>query len=234
MITVMNREIEAYFQSPIGYVFLAVYYLFSGVFFFTNCLYYRTTDLSPVFTSQFTVQLFLIPMLTMRLMSEERRNKTDQALLTAPLSLTAMVMGKFFAAVFVLFTAESIILVYALVISRFAAPYWPVFWGCFTANLLLGMALVSIGTFISSLTENQVIAAVGGYGAALFFLLIDSLRAIFVNPVLDKLIASISLLNRYTSFSLGIFRYDHILFFISVCVVFIFLTVRVFEKRRWG
>ena len=233
MATVMNREIEAYFQSPIGYVFLAMYYLFSGFFFFTSCLYKQTSDLSQVFNSMFNVQLFLIPMLTMRLMSEERKNKTDQALLTAPLSLTAMVIGKFLAASFVMFIAESIILVYALVISRFAAPYWPVFWGCFIAHLLLGMALISICTFISSLTENQVIAAVGGYGAALFFLLIDSLRAVFVNPFINALITSISFLSRYTSFALGVFRYDHILYFLSVCAIFIFLTVRVFEKRRW-
>jgi ABC-2 type transport system permease protein len=234
MLTVMNREIGAYFRSPVGYVFLTVYFLFSGFFFFANCLYYRTTDLSSVFGSLINVQLFLIPMLTMRLMSEERKNKTDQALLTAPISLTSMVMGKIFAAAFVLFAAESMMVLYALVVSLYAAPYWPAFWGCFAANLLLGIAFISICTFISSLTENQIIAAVGGYGAVLCLLLIDSLRVIFSNPLIDAMIMSISFINRYASFTLGIFRYDHILFFISVSVVFIFLTVRVFEKRRWG
>ena len=234
MMAVMNREIEAYFESPIGYVFLAVYYLFSGFFLLTTCIYYRSSDLSPVFRSQFVVQLFLIPMLTMRLMSEERKNKTDQALLTAPLSLVSMVTGKFLAAAFVLLAAECIMVLYAMVISRFAALYWPVFWGCFVANLLMGMALISIGTFISSLTENQVIAAVGAYGAALFFLLVDSLRAVFTHPAADALIVSISFLSRYASFTLGVFRFTHILFFISVSVVFMFLTVCVFEKRRWS
>ncbi|MDR0469524.1 MAG: ABC transporter [Peptococcaceae bacterium] len=234
MVAVMKREIGAYFQSPVGYVFLAVYYLFAGFYFFTGCLFYRSGDLVPVFNSLFTVQLFLIPMLTMRLMSEERKNKTDQVLLTVPLSLTAMVLGKYFAAALMLVLAEGMVLIYALGVSFFSPLYLPVFVGCFAAILLLGLSLISVGLFISSLTENQVISAIGGYGASLFFLLIDSLRAVFTNPVAERLISSVSFFNRYQSFSIGIFNYANILYFLSVSTVFIFLTIRVFEKRRWG
>jgi ABC-2 type transport system permease protein len=100
--------------------------------------------------------------------------------------------------------------------------------------MLLGMAMISIGMFISSLTENQVIAAVGGFAAGLVLLLVDALSGIFQSPVITQIVLAISFYERYYSFSMGIFDLSAILFFISVCAVFIFLTIRVFEKRRWG
>ena len=103
MTAIIKRELRAYFTSPIGYIFLGVFYLFAGYFFMTGPLYSSSTDLSTIFSSLFSVFMFIVPILTMRLMSEDRRSKTDQALLTAPLSLTGLVMGKFLAAFIMLF-----------------------------------------------------------------------------------------------------------------------------------
>jgi ABC-2 type transport system permease protein len=94
--------------------------------------------------------------------------------------------------------------------------------------------MVSIGMFVSSMTENQVIAAVGGFATALFLLLVDMFASVFPQPWVVAVINAISYFNRYSSFSLGIFEFSNILFFLSVCVIFLFLTVRVYEKRRWG
>lgn len=234
MTAIMRRELSSYFNSPIGYIFLAVFYIFSGFYFFANNLMGNSTDISSVFQSMFTIVLFLIPILTMRLLSEDKKHRTDQALLTAPVSLTGLVMGKFLAAVAVFLLSLSITLVYALIIAVFAPPNWPLFFGNFAAMLLLGMALISIGMFISSMTENQVIAAIGGFAAALLLLLVDSLSSIISNQLVSKIVGGLSFFSRYNDFTAGKFDLGHTVFFLSVCAVFVFLTVRVLEKRRWS
>jgi len=229
----MRRELAVYFRSPVGYIFLAVFYFFAGYFFFAGNLLGMNADLGSVFSGLYTLLLFLIPILTMRLLSEERGKKTEQALLTAPVTLTGIVLGKYLAAVLVFVAGLSITLVYALVIESITISNWGLVAGNFVATLLLGMALIAIGVFISSLTESQVIAAVGGFGVGLGFLLIGELRTVFTG-VLREIIAAFSFYERYHSFSLGIFRFEDVLFFVSVAVVFLFLSVRVFEKRRWS
>ena len=234
MKAVLRRELSAYFHSPIGYVFLAVFYFFSGYFFTFTCLRSMNASLSGVFAGLFSILLFLVPILTMRLMSEELRSKTDQLLLTSPLSLTGMVLGKYLAALLVYLLGISITLVYALVISTMASPHWPVVLSCFLGALLLGMAMIAIGMFISSLTQNQVIAAVGGFAVALFLILIDGLGFYLTNETLVALVMSLSFYQRFQSFALGILSLSGVGFFLGVTAIFIFLTVRVFEKRRWS
>lgn len=230
----MRRELSSYFNSPIGYIFLAVFYVFSGFYFFAACLMSNSTDISPVFQSMFTIVLFLIPILTMRLLSEDKKYRTDQALLTAPISLTGLVLGKFLAAVAVFLMSLAITLIYALTVAGFAPPNWAMIFGNFMALLLLGMAFISIGLFISSMTENQVVAAIGGFAAALFLIMIDSLGSIITNPVISSIVTGISFFGRYNDFTAGKFDLSNVVFFLSVCAIFIFLTVRVLEKRRWS
>ena len=98
MLAIFRREVSTYFTSPIGYIFLAVYYFFSGYYFYGYNLYMGTTDMSMVFQALFSVLMFIVPILTMRLLSEDKRQKTDQALLTAPVRLSSIVVGKFLAA----------------------------------------------------------------------------------------------------------------------------------------
>lgn len=234
MTAIMRREFSAYFYSPIGYVFLAVFYAFSGLYLTMYNLVYQITDLTYVFSGMFTVILFLIPILTMRLLSEDNKNKTDQALLTAPVNLTGLVMGKFLAAVLVYVLALSITLVYGVVINIFGNVNWAIVWGNFVSILLYGMALIAIGMFISSLTENQVIAATGGFAVGLFLLIIDSLSSATANPVVLYILSAISFNKHYNSFLDGIFSMYDIFFFLSVTAIFVFLTIRSLEKRRWS
>lgn len=234
MRAVIRREFSAYFHSPIGYVFLAVFTFFAGYFFSFTSLQNRNADLSFTFAGLFNVLLFLIPILTMRLMSEELRNKTDQALLTAPLSLTAMVLGKYLAAVLVYLTGISVTLVYGLVVGFYTDAAWPMTLCSFGGTLLLGMAMIAIGMFLSSLTENQVIAAVGGFGAALFLILVDGLAVYLSDEFAANLVLSISFYQRYQGFALGILSLSGVVFFLGVAAIFVFLTIRVFEKRRWS
>lgn len=233
MVAIMKRELSAYFSSAIGYIFLAVYYLFSGLFFQAT-LASNTGNMSMIFGNMFTIILFLTPILTMRLWSEEKKQKTDQALFTAPVKLLPVTLGKYFAALIVFIISLAINLVYAMVISFFTAPEWSVILGNMVGLFLLGAALIAIGMFISALTENQVIAAVGGFGVAFFVMLMDALPTIIPGDFFRKLITNLSFNNHYKEFSYGILNLTDVIFFLSVIVLFVFLTVRVFEKKRWG
>jgi ABC-2 type transport system permease protein len=234
MTAIIRRELQAYFSSPIAYVFLAVFYVFAGFYFFAGTLLANSTDLSVVFGSLFTIVLFIMPILTMRLFSEDLKHKTDQALLTAPINLTSLVLGKFLAAALVFLMALAITIVYTIIVAVFATPNWAMVWGSFLALLLLGMSLISIGMFISSMTENQVVAAIGAFGVALALILFDTLGSLFSNPTLVAIFDGLSFMKRYSSFTSGIFEFSGVVFFASVSAVFIFLTVRVQEKRRWS
>lgn len=233
MFAVLKRELSAYFSSPIGYIYLAVFYVFSGYFFF-GVLYSNTTSLSNVFNGMFTIIMLLIPILTMRLMSEDLKNKTDQALLTAPINLLSLVMGKFLSALLVYCLGVAITLVYAVVIAAFAPPDWTVVFGNVLGMLLLGAALIAIGMFISALTENQVIAAVGGFAVGFSLILVNSLASLITVEWMQKFVSGLSFMERYDEFTNGILDISNVFFFVSVCAVFVFFTVRVIEKRRWS
>ena len=234
MIAIINREFMAYFYSPIGYIYLSVYFFFAGLFFVFSTVLTQMADITPVFSSMFMVVLFLIPILTMRLLSEDKKNRTDQALLTAPINLFSLVMGKFLAAVIVYVIGLSITLAFGVLINSFTPLNWAIIWGNYIAMLLLGMALIAIGMFISSLTENQVIAATGGFAVGFLLLIIDMLANFTTSPLLQQILMQMSFSRHFASFPSGVFDLTGIFFFFTVMAIFIFLTIRVFEKRRWS
>ncbi len=234
MTAIMRKELMSYFTSPIGYVYLSVFYVFSGFYFFATCLLSDYAGLESVFGNMFSIVLFLVPVLTMRLLSEEKKHKTDQALLTAPISLTGLVLGKFLAAVLVFVLSLSVILIYAFIIAGFTPPNWAAILGNYFGFLLLGASLISIGMFISSLTENQVIAAAGGFAAAIMLMLLDAVGSVFQNAAVTQVLSHVSFMQRLSGFISGRFDLAAVMFFLSVCALFIFLTVRVLEKRRWS
>lgn len=234
MSAILDREIKAYFQSPLGYVFVGVMFLFTGYFFFAYNLYGNTTDMRGIFSTLFTVVLFLIPILTMRLMSEDKKLKTDQLLLTAPVSRAALVLGKYLAAVCVYLLSIMSTMVVAVVISRLAQPEWPVIFGHFIGLFLLGITLIAICLFLSSLTESQVIAAIGGFAVSFFLMLIDTLAPVISIKAVSRILESLSFQNRYTSFTLGILNAADVVFFLSIAAMFVCFTIGVLEKRRWS
>ena len=234
MLAIMKRELLSYFTSPLGYVFVAVFYLFSGIFLYLFTLYSQSVDMSSVYIGMFFVMLIMIPILTMRLMAEENRQKTDQLLLTSPVSLPRLVMGKFLSAFSILVMCVLIFVVYGIVLSCFVEMNWAIIWGNIVGMLLLGALCVSSGLFVSTLTENQMIAAVGSIGMNIAFILVDSFASVMPFKFLQDVFYSLSFYSRYSEFTLGIFSLSNVFFFVSVTFVFIFLTVRVLEKRRWA
>ena len=157
---IFRREFGAFFTSSIAYIFLSVFWLISAFFFYTTNLAYSTTDMSGLFQSMFLVVVILIPLLTMRLFSEEKKQKTEQGLLTAPVSLGGIVMGKYFAALALYTIGLLMTLVYALIISAYGVVEWGIVFSNFLALFLIGGAFIAIGLLISALTENQIAAAV--------------------------------------------------------------------------
>ena len=234
MLAVFKREFGAYFSSPIGYVFIAVYLFFSGAFFYIFALSMGSTDLSYVFLGMFFVLMIFIPVLTMRLMSEDNKQKTDQLTLTAPISLFRLVMGKFLSAFSIFLISTSVLVVYAIVLSFFSEIAWAMVWGNIVGIILLGAVFIAAGLFISTLTENQMIAAVGSMAVNVALLLMDSLASVIPIKFISDILSSISVFSRFSEITTGIFSLGNVLFLVSVIVIFLFLTVRVLEKRRWS
>ncbi len=234
MLAIFKRELRAYFTSPLGYVFLAIFYAFSGVFFWMFSLDVGTTDMSSVFLMMFIVLMVFVPLLTMRLLSEDKKQKTDQLTLTAPISLFSIVMGKFLAAYAIFAAGVAVMPVYGFVMSSFAKVSWLPIWGNTVGLLLLGGIFVSGGLFVSALTENQMIAAIGSFFINLMVLLLDTLINVIPAGIVKTVIGSISIYSRYVEITNGIFSLSSVIFFLSVIFIFLFLTVRVLEKKRWA
>ncbi|MBP1543945.1 MAG: ABC transporter permease subunit [Oscillospiraceae bacterium] len=245
MTAIMKREFASYFTSPLGYVYLAVFYGFSGLFLWMTCLTSGSADMSGTFLWMFFIMMILIPILTMRTMADDKRQKTDQLTLTAPVSLFGLVMGKFLAAFLIFLIGAAVLLVYALFISGAVAGTaaqtgieasfgWASVMGNLVGITLMGAVFISAGIFISSLTENQMIAAIGSIGANIVLCLFDVLASYVQVDFIKDIINSLSVFYKYQEFTYGIFSLKNIVFFVSLVVLFNFLTMRVLERRRWS
>ena len=234
MVAILKRELSSYFNSAVAYVVMAVYFLFSGLFFSMICIENDTSSLSYVFGNMFITILFIIPIITMKSFSEEKRQRTDQALLTSPTSLFEIVMGKFLGALILFAICSLIFVVYALVISFFTSPDWAVVLCTVLGLLLLGSALIAIDIFISVLTESMIISAVAGMGVGLLIYMLSNLSSNITVDWIATIVKKIDFLTFYTNFTYGMLNLTDIIFFLSVTGLFLFFTARVLEKRRWS
>lgn len=232
---IFRREMKAYFTSPIAYIFIAVFYVYTGYFFVMGNIYSGSTEMSNLFATVFTIMMFLLPLLTMRLFSEEKKQKTEQALLTAPVNLFEIVFGKYLAAMVVFLISMGIYVVYALVLYGMAGNLsLATFLGNMLGLLLLGMAFISSGIFASVLTENQIVSAIVGFIFNMLMYMIDVIASSVTVAPIKSVLQSLSFYTKYYEFTTGIINIGSVIFFLSVAFIFNFLTVRVLEKRRWG
>lgn len=239
MLAIFKREMRSFFTTSVGYIFLASALAVSAIILAVANIFSKTADMSTYFTGLVVVLMIFLPILTMKSFSEEKRTKTEQLLLTAPVSTTQMVLGKFFSAVvmYVIFLISTLIFLIPLnvyVAEGASGPGAALVIGNLFALLLVGMCFIAIGIFISSLTENQFAAIVMTimillvlYFVSLFGSLVDTY---WIRVVLDWL----SIFARYTYFTYGIFDIGALIYYISVTGVLVFLTVRVFEARKYN
>ncbi len=234
MTAIYKREMRSYFTSPIGYVYVCAYLFAMALFFKMYMLDQGLSNVVYFFGGSLIIYMFLVPILTMRLFSEEKKSKTDQILLTSPVSVTGIVLGKFLAA----FTVFVIGLLPTSVSIIFLAQYGSVSLGLTVGNyvgiLLLGMAFIAIGCFLSSVTESQVVAAVLSFTVLMSLYFLDTLATSINSVFLTKVVNFISVYDRYTDFTSGLFSLSSVVYYISVTVIFLFLTIRMVEKRRWS
>ena len=236
MLAVFKKEMHSYFTSVIGYVFLVIYLALGGALFAYTTLYAMSADVTTFYTLMLIFSAIILPLLTMKSFSEERKIKTEQLLLTAPVSITGMVLGKFLAA-YVMF-AGCILLnsLYFLVLNYYAVLKFFILFGNVIAILLVGMIFISIGLFVSSLTENQLAAAIGTIAIILVFLLIGLLSSLFPSAHWFRMyvLNFISILTRYQGFANGYFDIASLVYYLSVSCIFLYLTIRVYDRRRCG
>lgn len=252
LLAIWGREFKAYFISPIFYALSTVFiFIVSFMFFYSlqNYTQYfmqvaqvpsmmeriniNEMIMRPLFnTISFVAVLTLMPMLTMRVFSEEKKTGTIELLLTSPVRDWHVILGKFLAA-YTLYTAMiGLTIIYPLVLQVYGDPDWSPIWAGYLGLVLLGGCVITIGLFASSLTENQIVAAVICFGAALILWMMDA-AAESMTGMLGEVVGYLSVLRHYNTFEKGIIDSTDCLFFLSFIFLGLFITVRSVESTRW-
>lgn len=257
MFAIYKKEMRSYFINPIGYVYLGIFLALSALVCCYTTLQSQSYDTSSYFIYMIFAFIILIPLLTMRSFAEERKMRTEQMLLTAPVSITGMVLGKYLAALTmfvgtVLISCINFIPLYIIAGEEKAAvaatanpiigPGTAGIVGSLIGIILLGAAFIAIGVFISSLTENQLSAAISTIGVIVFMVIVGLVNQIGSEEEGTRLISNyavrfvldwISVLSRFSDFGYGLLDFSALVYYVSLAAIFLFLTVRIYEKRRW-
>jgi ABC-2 type transport system permease protein len=256
ILAIFRRETNSYFVSPIAYLVIGLFLVIMGIFF----TFYLGYAMEQAFRAQMQaqrmgappefdvagmvirnfvgvvgfVQLFLIPMMTMGVYAEERKRGTMEMLMTSPISEFQIVVGKYLASLVFLVLMLAPTLIYFFVMSQFTDPPlpWRIIWSSYLGVFLLGAVLLALGSFISSLTENQIIAGVATF---VIFLLLWIIDIGFRNAgtTVGEIVKYLSILQHYDSFSQGIIDTSSIIFYVSFAVLGLFLTLRSLDSMRW-
>lgn len=238
MLAVFKRELQSYFYSAIGYVFMGCFLVIAGIFFAFGNVLSASSSVGTLFSNITFIFILIVPILTMKLMSDERKSKTDQLLITSPLSLWSIVVGKFLAACAVFALSLVCTGVYVVILSAYGNVSAMEVFVNYLGFFLMGACLIAIGLLVSSLTENQVAAAISTFGVILFLYLLDSIIASMSSVTMLGWLCTalewVSLFARFTDFSSGILSLTGVIYMISFAGIFLMLTVHTIEKRRWS
>ncbi len=287
MSAIFKKELRGYFLSASGYIFMGIFLLLTGIFFAMYNLANASADYLSVISQMSLLFLFIVPIITMKTISDETKSKTDQLLLTSPLKIRDIVTGKFLAANVLYLITLLITFLYPLILSLFGTVAFAEIITGYIGIYLLGSAFIAIGIFISSLTENIVISAVLTFAAVLVVMLMDTITGMFPTDSFSGIVFALilvtalcaaiyqttknlfvtgvtalagiiattaaallkkalfegfivnffgwfSLMKKNQTFSMGILNLTSIVFFISYIFIFLFLTTRIIEKKRWS
>lgn len=251
ILAVFKRELRSYFVSPVAYVVGAIFAVIAGYFFASIVSYYSLISVQsamnpmaaqglnlteglfrPLFRNLTVVLLLLVPALTMRLLAEEKKTGTFELLITYPIRDVELVLGKFLAALALFLMMIALTGLFPLLL-RLATPVpWGPLVAEYTGLVLLGMAFLSLGLFASSLTENQIIAAVGAFGALLMLWVLGWMQD-SAGPTVGPLLAHLSIINHYDSFSKGVIESKDVVYYLDFTILCLFLTLRSLDSKRW-
>lgn len=228
---IFKRELRGYFYSPQAYILMGFFILLTGFFFSDYIINTRYPSIQYVMSSWPMIFLFIAPILTMKLFTEERKYGTEKLVFSSPVSVTEVVLGKFFSVCVVYLASLILTLTHVIIVFIIGNPDLGRIFTAYIGNILLGFSFLSVGLFASSLSENQIIAAIISFGLLIFFWVIDILQDIFTG-IPHKFIQIISLFEPYAGFQNGFISLSSVVYYISFTGIFLFLTVRVI-KSRW-
>ncbi|MDR1737141.1 MAG: Gldg family protein [Oscillospiraceae bacterium] len=237
MSAVFRRDFRAFFTSMTGFVFISVFLIIMNAFFVLYNILSASAVLTPVFATMLLIILFTVPILTMRVFSEEYKQGTDKLLFTAPVRPKDIVLGKFFACMGVFALTLAFTFLWVLIVAAFGTPIRAEVLGNYISVFCLAGVFVAVGMFVSSLTENQLIAAAGAYGAffALYVLNIAAASLGESMPTwVTRAFTFLSVFSRYDTVSSGLLAFDDLVFFISACAMFLFFCALVLRRKRVG
>ena len=233
MLAIWKRELQSYFYTPVGYVFMGVFLALSGTFFYMLILGSRSSDVLTFLGQLSYLWMLLSPVLTMRLLAEEKQKRTDQLLLTSPVSLPGIVLGKYLAAFTVMIFTVLLTLIYVLIIAMYGAVYPSELLVGYLGFILQGGAFLALDLFISGCASSQVTAAVTAFGVNLALWLLDLLAGSMTQSWLRDVLYFFSLYDRYNPFLMGQLSFASIGYDLSFIAAFLALTIHRLDSRRY-
>jgi ABC-2 type transport system permease protein len=249
VLAIAHKELKAYFSSPIAYIVIGFSAILFGWFFVTLLYYFDRASMqagiggaqavnvnemliSPLFLNVSVILLFTLPLLTMRIYSEEKRSGTIELLLTAPLTDLQIVTGKFLGALVLYAAMLAVTLIHVAVLFAFGNPEWrPIAVG-YLGLLLMGGCFLSLGLFVSSLTRNQIVAGMGTFAVFLLFWVINWIAS-FTGPTMQSVLNYLSITEHLNDFTRGVIDTKHLVYYLSFIAFSLFLTVRAVDSERW-
>lgn len=249
--SICKKEIKTYFTSPIAYVAITVFLVLMGFFFYSliwwfnsqslqmarNPYYYQQLNInqmvySPLFHNISIILLLMIPLLTMRLFSEEKKLQTDELLYTSPLSINQIILGKYFASLLVLLVMLSLSGILSIFTFALGNPEIAPILSGYLGLFLMGAAFMAVGIFFSSLTENQVVSAILTFGALLLFWILNW-ASYSAGGIWRDVLNYLSFFQHFDDLTRGILDTTHIVYYLSFSFFGLFLTHSVIQSRRW-
>ena len=233
MLSIWKRELQGYFFTPVGYVFMGVFLTLSSVIFFLTIMQSRSGDLLSFIATMSYLWMLLCPVLTMRLLAEEKQKRTDQLLLTSPVSLPGIVLGKYFAAVTVMGLTVLLTGFFVLIVAIYGQVYPGELLVGYLGFVLQGCAFIALDLFISGCTSNQVTAVVAAFGANFVLWILDLLQSAIHIDWINGLLSFFSLYERTEPFLMGQFSFASVGYDLSFAAAFIALTIHMMDSRRY-
>lgn len=232
MFSIFKKEFRSYFTSPTAYVMVGMFVLVSSILFYIN-LVSQTADFSFNLNYMSIILIIIIPILTMKILADERKSGTEVLLITSPTSLTSIVVGKYLAAFCVFLIMTAITFIYPIILVILGQPAMAEIIGGYIGFILLGASFLAFGLFASSITESQIIAAIVSVVGLVLMWLLQGL-APALGGMTAKILNWFSLFSRTEDFYAGILSLAPVVYYLSFSAIFVFITIRIIEKRRWS
>lgn len=247
---IAKRDYKTYFSSPVAYVVSFMFLGIMGYMFIAGLGHFNLqnrqyqsfnmghavsiTDgvVRPLFGNMNVILMMMLPLVTMRLFAEEKKNHTIELLMTSPVSLTEIILGKFLSSLLLVISLLAVTIVYPITLALAGKPDWGPILSSYLGTVLMTSCYLSVGVLFSALTENQIIAAAMTWGLILFFWLISWFSQL-VGPVWGELLNYLSLISHFNNFGIGLISSSDVVFFLSFTGIGLFLTHRVLDSYRW-